>query len=315
MRKFSILIALFCFSKIGISQTDNRILNDDEMTKTCQMAISLIKSNDYPGFKNLFPEEVSRQDAQLFGFFNFIRNFINKEGVPAKEDIQVRLTKKLSGADTIYINVIAFMYRNPDNNINPFDKELTFSFLAKYGTGTIAAINYSANPLNAQGIAIKINKLDSFILNNQDIKLYRVFYEEGKNKKTTFGKNKGAFALDGDRVISVQSKIDPIFEQIFRELRKVKIDKVEEFRTALNTGKDTEYIKTIFTFENLSYGILIYLPITTDPNYKDKILIQQLQGANLGYQYYVEAKNNDVLVSLLKSIIKINWGSYYSEEL
>ena len=285
------------------------------MTITCRKAISLIKSNDYPGFKNLFPVEVSRQDVQLFGFFNFIRNFINKEGVPAKEDIQVRLTKKLSGTDTIYINVIAFMYRNRDDNTNPFDKELTFSFLAKFGTDTIAAINYSANPLNAQGIPIKINKLDSFILNNKDIKVYRVFYEEGKNKKTTFGKNKGAFALNGDRVISVQSKIDPIFEQIFTELRKVKIDKVEEFRTALNKGKDTEYIQTIFTFENLPYGILIYLPITTDSNYKDTILIQQLQGANLGYQYYVDAKDNDVLVGLLKSIIKINWASYYSDVL
>jgi len=314
VKTFLITLLFFFLSNTGISQTENKILNADEMTKTSQKAISLIKSNDFPGFKNMFPEEVSKQDVPLVGFFNFVKNIIAKDGVPPDDDIQVRLTKKLSGTDTIYINVIAFMYRNADDKTNPYDKELTFSFLGKYGTSTIAAINYNTSPLNAQGIPIKISKLDSFILNSNDIKIFRVYYNEGKDKKTVFGKRKGVFELEGDRSTSVASKINVVFEIIFKELKKSRIEKVEEFRTALNRGENPEYIQVDFLFENLPYGIFIYLPIKTDSNYKEKILVRQMQGANLGYQYYIDVKGNENLIKHLKSIIKTNWGSYYSEE-
>jgi hypothetical protein len=164
MKILSALLFVFCISKNCLSQTDNRILNADEMTKTSLKAMTLIKTNDFRGFKSLFVEEVSKQEVQLFGIFNFIKTIITKEGIPGEENIQVRLTKKLSGVDTIYLNVIAFLYKNPNDNINPFDKEISFSFLVTYGTATIAAVNYTSNSLSAQGIPIKINKLDSFIL-------------------------------------------------------------------------------------------------------------------------------------------------------
>jgi hypothetical protein len=110
------------------------------------------------------------------------------------------------------------------------------------------------------------------------------------------------------------SKLNLQIDNVFKELQKVKFEKVEEFRTALNRGDNTQFIQIEFMFENLPYGIFIYLPIKTEANYKDKITIRQQQAANLGYQYYIDTKGNESLIKHLKEIIAINWAKYYVDE-
>lgn len=297
------------------SQEASKIFNADEFTKTSLAALGFIKANDYSSFKSLFADDIRKniKEEQLQAVFKFINDLVTKEGTPSGENIQSRLTKKFNGKDTLYINVIAFVFKSSDDKANPYKKEITFSFLEKYGAGKLAGINITTDPLNASGLQIKITKLDSFILKSSDIKLYRVYYNEGENKKTQFGNTKGIFALEGDKSKLVTSQIDVLFENIFRELRKAKVDKIEEFKTALNRGNNTQYIQSEFMFDNLPYGIFIYLPIITDSNYKGKIIVRQMQAANLGYQYYINIAGNEKLIAYLKNIISTNWTTYYVE--
>ena len=316
MKHFILLTYLFLTFVSCKSQKTNNILNSTELTKTSLTAINFIKANDYSGLKNLFAEDIRKniKEEQLQSIGKFINDLVAKEGIPSGENIQPRLTKKINGIDTLYINVIAFVYKSGEDKKNPYKKEITFSFLEKYGTGKIAGINITADPLNAKQFQINITKIDSLKLKTSDIKLYRVYYDEGANKKTQFGKNKGVFALEGDKAKLITSKLNLQLNNVFKELQKVKFEKTEEFRTALNRGDKTQFIQAEFMFENLPYGIFIYLPINTDTNYKGKIIVRQQQAANLGYQYYIDIKDNELLVKHLRQIIKTNWKEYYVEE-
>jgi hypothetical protein len=298
------------------SQGANKILNEGELTRTSLAAMDFIKANDYSGLKNLFAEDIRKSinEEQLQSLCKRINELVAKEGIPSGNNIQPRLVTKIKGIDTIYINVIAFIIKGGDDKANPYKKEITFNFLEKYGTDKISGINITSDPLNASGIPIRINKLDSFILKSSDIKLYRVYYNEGENKKTQFGNKKGVFALEGDKSKLVASKIEVVFANIFQELRKVKIEKIEEFQTALNRGVNTQFIQAECMFDNLPYGIFIYLPLKTDSNYKDKIIVRQMQAANLGYQYYIDINDNEKLITYLKNIIATNWTTYYDED-
>lgn len=315
MRHFILLTYLLLTFVSCKSQDTNKILNADELTKTSLTAIYFVKANDYSGLKNLFAEDIKKniKDEQLQSIGKLINELVAKEGMPSEENIQPRLTKRFNGVDTVYINVIAFVFKSGDGKPNPYKKEITFSFLEKYGTGKLAGINITSDPLNASGLQVKIIKLDSFKLKSSDIKLYRVYYDEGVNKKTQFGNIKGIFALEGDKSKLVKPQIGVLFDSIFSELSKVKIEKVEEFKTALNRGNNTQFIQTEFMFDNLPYGIFIYLPIVTDINYKDKIIVRQMQAANLGYQYYIDIAGNNKLIGYLKSIISKDWTPYYVE--
>lgn len=306
------LLLAFVFCK---SQDTNKILKADELTKTSLTAIDFIRANDYSGLKNLFADDIKKniKEEQLQSVGKLINELIARDGLPSGENVQPRLTKKINGKDTLYINVIAFVFKGGDGKANPYKKEITFSFLEKYGTGKIAGINVTSDPLNASGLQVKITKLDSFKLNSSNIKLYRVYYDEGENKKTQFGTNKGIFALQGDKSTLIKSQINVLFDKIFKELSKVKIEKVEEFKTPLNRGDNTQFIQAEFMFDNLPYGIFIYLPITTNTHYKDKIIVRQMQAANLGYQYYIDIAGNDELIGYLKSIISKDWSTYYVE--
>ncbi len=306
------LILTFCNCK---SQTTDKILNTEEMTKTSLDAMNFIKTNNFESFKNLFPTEIQSRinEEKILAVYKYIHEIVTKEGIPVGESIQQRLTKNLKGGDTIYVNVIAFVFKDNSGKTNPFKKEITFSYLEKYGTGKIVGVNVTSDPLNAKGLKINITKLDTFSFSVNNIKLYNIFYKEEKNKNTLFGKGKGLFRLEGDKEKATNSNIISIFENIFKELKKSKIEKSEEFFTALNRGENTEFIQAEFMFDNLKYGLFIYLPIKTDSVYKNKIIIRQMEAANLGYQYYLDFKGNEKLIKSLKSIIKKDWGEFYSE--
>jgi len=315
--RYFILQTLFFLTVLSCkSQDKTKALNADELTRTSLTAMNFIKQNDYLNFKNLFAEDIVKnvKEEQLQAVFKFINDLVAKEGIPNGDNIQPRLTMKTKGVDTLYINVIAFIFNNSDSKTNPYKQEITFSYLEKYGTSKIAGINVTADPLNARGLRISLVKLDSLILRSADIKLYRVYYDEGEHKKTQFGKNKGVFALEGDKAKLVSSKLNLQLDNVFKELQKVKFEKIEEFRTALNRGDKTQFIQAEFMFENLPYGIFIYLPIKTDTNYKDKIIVRQQQAANLGYQYYIDIKGNELLIEHLKQIIRTDWKGYYVDE-
>jgi hypothetical protein len=283
------------------------------MTKTSLDAMNFIKANNFESFKKLFTTEIQSRinEEKIIAVFKYINEIVNKEGIPVGENIQQRLTKNLKGSDTTYFNVVAFVYKDNSSKTNPFRKEITFSYLEKYGTGKIVGINVTSDPLNAKGLKINIAKLVTFSFSVNNIKLYSVFYKEEKNKNTLFGNRKGLFKLEGDK--ATNSKIISIFETIFKELKKSKIEKSEEFFTALNRGENTEFIQTEFMFDNLKYGLFIYLPIKTDSVYKNKIIIRQMEAANLGYQYYIDFKGNEKLIKSLKSIIKKDWEGFYDE--
>ena len=53
------------------------------------------------------------------------------------------------------------------------------------------------------------------------------------------------------------------------------------------------------------------MPIQGAGTGNDKIIIRQLQFANLGYQYYIDKNENKKLVQLLENIKTKNWGPNY----
>lgn len=290
-----------------LNDVKSEILNEKELMETSNKAIEFIQQKNYNEFKNLFATEILKNlnDEQIHTVVNQLSEFIKINGLPKKENIIPALTAIPKGADTLFVNKILYHFKNNQKT----ETVLSFSFLKKYGTSKLFSVNVE-NPLQSKNATPEIGKLKDLNFNTKDILGFRIYYDEGI-RKTEFNGNKGIFAIQGDFNTLEKSKLDNKFTKIFNELKKTKIEKSEVFNGKLNRGNNPEFIQVEFMFKNLNYGIFIYLPINNGGIYKDYIIVQQRQYANLGYQYYLKKENYLELMKELNSIKKMKLNDYY----
>jgi len=312
MKYSLIFFSFFVLFQSCKSQPSAQKLTEASMLRTSQRAMELIKSKDYENFMFLIPKELKNSfpDDKLRPAIDIASDIINKEGISTGDNVQSRIEYRKNGTDTIAINTIAFLYKGSKESQNPFSHEITFSFIEKYGDKRIVSFNINADPQNAGNSGLKIQPIDKLKLNSDNVGNYRVYYSEGLPAKTVYGKNKGVFALEGDSKTFKSSGLKDIFAPIFKELENCNLKNPEKFTTMLDYS-DAEYIQAELLFNNLEYGIFIYLPIKVKAAQNNKIIIRQLQMANLGYQYYLDKSDNKKLSDLLENIKTKNWSTNY----
>lgn len=279
-------------NKNDISNYQNEILAEDEMRVTTDKAVSLIQNKDYTKFKKLIVDDIAKNisEQQIIQIVDQINGIFRTEGIPiGNENILPSLNATLNGNDTIFVNNIMYNFKPINNN----QKVLTFSFLKKYGTNKIVGVNLNTNPLTSVNAKPKINQIEKFNFNVSDISNFRIYYDEGVDRKTKFKNEIGYFAIQGDLNILRESGILPIIETIFSELKKSKFESVKTFNSTLNRGDNANYIQGEFVFKNSPYSIFIYLPIKNGAEYENKIIVMQREYVNLGYEFTLN--QNDYL--------------------
>ncbi len=305
---FSILLAFVVIS----CNSQKPEFSENNIEKTSEIALKYIQSKDYESLENLFPKAILNtiKPEELKHVSDIAFELLNKYGKPSAENIQHSISLRYNGKDSIYLHNVAYIFKSNNQNGNPYDYEILFSFIEKYGSSKIIGFNINSKPLDASNVKLSITKLNNIKLSAEEVKFYRVYYDEGV-KITQFGDNKGVFALQGDKNTFYSSKLKLLFQKIFDELEDVKFDKIEVFTTPLNRGEKPEFIQADFMMTDRNYGLFIYLPIKNGGTLSDYIIIRQEQFANLGYQYYISKKQNLQLVELLESIKSKDWGKYY----
>ena len=304
----AILLALLVIS----CNSKKEEFNEKSIRMTSEAAMNYIQTKDYESFKSLFPADILNtiNDEQLKKVIDNSFDLINNYGKPTGDDIQHSISLRFVGNDSVYLHNVAYVFKNDNQNGNPYNYEILFSFIEKYGSNKIVGFNVNSKPLEAQNVKPTIPTLNKIKLNSEDVKLFRVYYDEGE-KKTQFGNNKGVFALQGDNNSFMSSKLNIIVKDIFKELETAVLGEPEVFTTPLNRGINPEFIQAEFMMTDKNYGVFIYLPIKNGGTFSDCIIIRQQQFANLGYQYYLSKKQNQRLAALLESIKSKDWGKYY----
>ena len=289
------------------------VLSEDEMMATSEKAIKLIKNNQLTAFRELFAEEVSKNipDDQLSQLITHLNLVFQKEGIPSgKNNVVPGVSLSINGRDTLFINKI--MYNYEPTASEPYAKILSFAFLKKYGTQKLAGINLGTDGQKGQSPTIK--KLDKFLFNIDDVQQFRIYYDEGKNRQTKFKNEVGFFAIEGDLNTLNKSGIRPIIETIFKDLEQSKFEKVAAFNTSLDRGINPSFIQIEILFKDKPYLIFLYLPIEDDGRFFEKIIFQQKEFANLGYQYILNQTDYKKITTEFPRIGKMNLEEYYHED-
>ncbi len=319
---FSVLLS-FCNGQILNSQNrqdianyQSEILPENEMRITTDKAIKLIREKKYTDFKNLLAKEVTQKisDQQITQIVDQINLFLDKTGVPTGNDkIIPALSATVNGQDTLFINNIMYKLRPPSDEDNSDQYMLIFSFLKKYGTKKLVGVNLRQNPLTTSTKTPSIKPLQNLKFNISDITRFRIYYSEGKNRKTKFKNEIGFFAIEGNLETLEKSKLKPIIATIFSELSKSKIKKVEPFHSIINKY-NVNFIQVEFVLKNKPYGLKIYLPIANGKKYENRIVVQQMEYTNLGYQYVLNQKDCPKTTTAFPKIAKMQLNDYYLEK-
>lgn len=303
--------------KKNISNYQNEILSEDEMRVTTDKAISLIQNKNYYEFKQLIVEDISKNisEQQIIQIVDQINQVLKSEGVPTGNDnILPSLKATLSGKDTIFVNNIIYNFK-PISNVGNFSqKVLTFSFLKKYGTNKIVGVSLNTNPLSSANVKPNITQMQIFDFNVSDITNFRIYYDEGEDRKTQYKNEIGYFAIQGDINTLQESGILPKIEIIFSELKKSKYKSVATFNSTLNRGENAKYIQAEFGFKNLPYSLFIYLPIKNGGKYADEIIVMQREYANLGYAFTLNQEFYPKIKSELPKIAEMKLEKFYLDK-
>ncbi len=299
--------------KNDISNYQTEILPEEEMRVTTDKAVLLIQNKKYTEFKQLIATDVAKNisEQQIIQIVDQINEIFKTEGIPTgNENILPALNATLNGNDTIFVNKIMYNFKPINNN----QKVLTFSFLKKYGTDKIVGVNLNTNPLSSANIKPNIKQIEKFDFNVFDISNFRIYYDEGADRKTKFKNEIGYFAIQGDLNILRESGILPIVETIFSELKKSKFESAKAFNSTLNRGESAKYIQAEFRFKNLPYSIFIYLPIKNGGQYENEIIVMQREYANLGYEFTLNQNDYLKIKNEFPRIAEMKLDKYYEEK-
>ena len=291
---------------------EESVLSEDEMKETTEKAIKLIQERNYEKVRDLFAEDISKNITknQLAKLVNHLNLLFRNEGIPTgNENIVPALQASINGNDTIFVNKI--MYNYQPTKEEPYPKVLSFSFLKKYGTKQLAGINIGTD--GQKNIKPTIEKLNNFAFNSNEINQFRIYFDEGKNRKTKFKNKIGFFAIEGDINTLNESGLTPILESIFDDLKKSKFEKVEIFNSSFNRGDSPSFIQLDVSLKNKPYGVFLYLPIEDDGIYSDKIILMQMEYANLGYKYILNQKDYPKIIKEFPKIGKLKLEKFYEE--
>lgn len=291
---------------------EESVLSEDEMITTSEKAIETIKNNQLQEFRELFAEEISKDipDNQLSQLITYLNLLFKKEGVPSgKDNVVPAIQASINGKDTLFINKI--MYKYEPTETEPYAKILSFSFLKKYGTKKLAGINLETD--GQKGQSPTIEKLDKFLFNIDNVKQFRIYYDEGKQRKTKFKNEIGFFAIEGDLNTLNKSGIRSIIESVFEDLEKSKFEKVETFNTSLDRGINPSFIQIEIMLKDKPYLVFLYLPIGDDRTYPDQIILMQKEYANLGYKYILKQSDYKIIASEFPKIGKMNLEEFYHD--
>ena len=299
--------------KNDISNYKTEILSEEEMRFTTDKAVLLIQNKNYTEFKHLIVEDIAKNisEQQIIQIVDQINEIFKTEGIPTgNENILPALNATLNGNDTIFINNILYNFKP----INNSQKVLTFSFLKQYGTDKIAGVNLNTNPLSSANAKPTIKQIEKFDFNVSDISNFRIYYDEGVDRKRKFKNEIGYFAIQGDLNTLRESGILQIIETIFSELKKSNFKSVKTFNSTLNRGESAKYIQAEFGFKNLPYSIFIYLPIKNGGPYENKIIVMQREYVNLGYEFTLNQNDYLKIKSEFPKIAEMNLENFYLDK-
>lgn len=282
------------------------------MIVTSEKAIEIIKNNQLKEFRDIFAAEISKEisDNQLSQLITQLNLLFQKEGIPSgKDNVVPAIQASINGTDTLFINKI--MYNYEPTETDSYSKILSFTFLKKYGTKKLAGINLGTDGLKGQSPTIE--KLDEFLFNIDDVKQFRIYYDEGKQRKTKFKNEIGFFAIEGDLNTLNKSGIRSIIERIFEDLEKSKFEKVEAFNTLLDRGINPSFIQIEIMIKDKPYLVFLYLPIEDDGTYSDQIIFMQKEYGNLGYKYFLKQRDYKTITNEFPKIGKMNLEEFYHD--
>lgn len=300
-------------NKNDVSNYQNEILSEDEMRVTADKAISLIQNKKYTEFKQLIVDDIAKNipEQQIIQIVDQINGVLKIEGIPKGNDnILPSLNATLNGNDTIFVNNIMYNFKPVKNS----QKVLTFSFLKKYGTDKIVGVNLNTNPLSSANAKPNIKQIEKFDFNVSDISNFRIYYDEGIDRKTKFKNEVGYFAIQGDLNTLKESGVLPIVETLFSELKKSKFESARTFNSTLNRGENAKYIQAEFGFKNLPYSIFIYLPIKNGEQYDNKIIVMQREYVNLGYEFSLNQNDYPKIKSEFPKIAEMKLENFYLDK-
>lgn len=282
------------------------------MMATAEDAIEFIKNNQLEAFRELFAEDVSKgiTDDQLTQLTAYLNMLFQKEGVPSGENnvfhgIQVSIV----GADTIFINKIMYHYKSKE--AEAFSKVLSFNFLNKYGTKKLFGVWLEVDGHKDQKLTIE--QLNEFVFNIEDVLQFRIYYDEGRKRKTKFKHKIGYFAIEGDLNTLKVSRLKPIIEAVLEDLKQSRFEKVEVFKTSLDTGEAPSFVQIEILLKNKPYTIFLYLPIEDNGVYSDEIVLLQKEYANLGYKYILKQSDYKKITAELPKIGQLNLEEFYED--
>lgn len=302
--------------KKNIDNYKSEILPEDEMRVTADKAVKLIQDKNYKELKNLFAQDIAQNisDQKITQLVDQINILFQKEGVPKGNDkIVPSLNATINGNDTVFVNNIMYNFKSFSDGNSSFQYVLLFSFLKKYGTQKLVGINVKTNPLSAGNAKLTIKPLDNLKFNSSDISRFRIYYDEGQNRKTKFKNEIGYFAIEGDLIKLEQSGLKPIVDILLSELSKAKVEQAKPFNTTIDKD-DVTFIHIELGFKDKPYSLQVYLPIKNGGQYAGKIVVRQEEFANLGYEYILSQSDYPKATREFQKIAAMKLDAYYLEK-
>lgn len=297
-----------------INKHEDRIMSENEMRITTDRAVRIIQSEDHVRLKKLLASRISRNvtDYQAKNLISQINTLFDKMGVPTgNENIIPSFGASINGADSIFLNFVDYYFEPQTENGTKFQQVLRFTFLQEIGPDSLIGIHLEANPFGQTNMNLDIQPLERLKININDISAFRIYFDEGLNRKTKFKNELGIFAIQGDKEKLVSSGLSSTFEPIFLELEKNTLPKETVFNGLLDRGDGANYIQVEFVFTNKPYTIFIYLQLDGNGNFEDEILIIQKQYANLGFLYKLKQSSYPQIVTEFSKIPDLDLKDYY----
>lgn len=318
------LISLYCKGQVQNTHQDkynldnyrSEILSEDEMRVTTDKAVKLIQEKNYKGFKSLFTPDLAQtiSDQQITTLVDQINILFQKEGVPTGNDnILPSLNITAFNGDTIFVNEIMYNFKPILEGKTSYQYVLSFSFIKNYGTQKIVGVNVQTNPMSASNLKPTIKPIDNLKFSLSDVNRFRIYYDEGINRRTKFKNEIGYFAIEGDNKTLEKAGLKPIIETILNDLSTAKIDNAEPFNSTIIKDK-TNFIQIELGFENLPYSLQIYLPIQNGREYADKVVVLQKEYANLGYLYILNQVDFPKIKTDFPKIATMNLDEFYLDK-